>query len=104
MTDIERELRETMRDQASQLVRTPLATRALMRRARLRRAGTVAVAGAFLMAVTFGGVTLGRSLLSKGRSSPPIDPRRRPPPNLDGSASSVCPLRAPHRAVRSAQS
>jgi hypothetical protein len=81
MTDIERELRETMRDRASQLVRTPLATRALMRRARRRRAGTVAVAGAVLMAVTFGGVTLGRSLLVEGT----IEPADRPqPPSTAG--------------------
>jgi hypothetical protein len=104
MTDIERELRETMRDQASQLVRTPLATRALMRRARLRCTGTVAVAGALVMAVTLVELPSVVRCLSEGRSSPPIDPRRRPPPDLDGSVSSVCPLRAPHRAVRSAQS
>jgi hypothetical protein len=74
MTDIERELRETMRDQASQLARAPLATRALIRRARRRRAGTVAVAGAMLTAVTIGGVTLGRSFPVEGT----IEPADRP--------------------------
>jgi hypothetical protein len=74
MTDIERELRETMREQASRLVRAPLATRALIRRARLRRAGTVAVAGAMLTAVTIGGVTLGRSFPVGGT----IEPADRP--------------------------
>ena len=72
MTDLERELREIMHDQASQLRPPPQATQALVRRAKLQRTVTVAATSALVLAILAVGVAMGRSLWDT-RADDPVD-------------------------------
>lgn len=86
MADIERELREMMHDQAGQLGHTPLATRALVRRARLRRSITVAGTGALVLAVLAVGLAVGQAVRDT-RADEPID---WPKPHFTSTAVPWC--------------
>ena len=73
MEKIERDLRDMMQRQSGALHRTPTATRALVRRAQLRRVGTVALTGTFVLVLVLGGIGVGRSLL-RDSAFPPAKP------------------------------
>jgi dipeptidyl aminopeptidase/acylaminoacyl peptidase len=76
--DLERDLRDMMnrRTQALRTTPTPISTRAVVRRGRLRLAGSIALAGACLLALVVGGVAAGRSLVVD-QSLPPANSQPR---------------------------
>ena len=73
MEKMERDLRDMMQRQTDAVDRTPTATRALVRRAQLRRVGTVALTGTFVLVLVLGGIGVGRSLL-RDSAFPPAKP------------------------------
>jgi Tol biopolymer transport system component len=73
-TDLERDLRDMMHRTAEGLQHAPAATPGLIRRARLRRAGTALLAGVAVLALVVGGFAATRSLLNN-QAIPPADPR-----------------------------
>ncbi len=72
MEKMERDLRDMMQRQAGAAGRAPTATRALVRRAQLRRAATGGLAGALVLILVVGGIAASRSLVVE-QSLPPAD-------------------------------
>jgi hypothetical protein len=62
MTDLERDLRDMMHGTADGVHHVPRPSRGLVRRARLRRVGTAALAGTAVLALVIGGFAGARSL------------------------------------------
>ena len=82
MTDIERELRDMMKETAGAAHHIPRADRKLVRRARLRRMQTVLLAGTAAAALVIGGFTGARSLFDDAAPIPPAEEME----NMDPSA------------------
>lgn len=74
MTDPERDLREMMNRAANGVHHVPRPSRRLVRRARLRRARTTALAGTAALALVIGGFAASRSLLSAQPTRPANPP------------------------------
>ena len=73
MTDIERDLRDTMQQAADGLHHVPRSSRGLVRRARLRRARTATLSGAVAVALVVGGFAGARSM-SRDEGLAPANP------------------------------
>ena len=91
-TDLERDLRDMMHRTADGLQHTPVATPGLVRRARVRRAGTAILAGVAVLALVVGGSAATRTLQNDEAIPPAGQPS--PTPRTEISGPSLLDLQA----------